>query len=138
MTPTGERPEWHQRAACRGTGTAIFYPERGSNTTASSAIVHGLCDGCSVRSECQTAGIEDDYGMWGGLTPRERQQQRGRRQGQRRVDVAVCGTDAGYRAHYRRDEDACRHCQWAHAEAVRIRENDVRWVKRHGGDEVAA
>lgn len=31
-----------------------------------------ICAGCPVREACLAAGIAEDHGIWGGLTPRER------------------------------------------------------------------
>jgi hypothetical protein len=45
------RPAWHERAACRGVGTDVFYVERGGSTDPAKA----LCDGCTVWAECLAA-----------------------------------------------------------------------------------
>lgn len=43
-----KRPEWMDRAACRGQGTDDFFPSRRGNAGAAKAI----CAGCEVRGEC--------------------------------------------------------------------------------------
>lgn len=67
-----QRPAWHALAACRGTGVAIFYPGRGE----SHDEAHELCAGCPVRGECLSAALQvcrnDDFGVWGGTSMRER------------------------------------------------------------------
>jgi WhiB family transcriptional regulator, redox-sensing transcriptional regulator len=44
-----ERPEWHQRAACRGVDPDLFFPERGSRRYVEALA---YCAGCEVRSQC--------------------------------------------------------------------------------------
>jgi WhiB family redox-sensing transcriptional regulator len=62
------RPAWQKDAACRGMGTAVFFPGRGESTVAAKAI----CAGCGVRQECLAAGLADSdtEGVWGGLSAR--------------------------------------------------------------------
>ena len=64
------RPEWHQRAACRGMGPAAFYPERGQSTEAAMRI----CVTCPVRPECLAFGVvhSPQVGIWGGASARTR------------------------------------------------------------------
>jgi WhiB family redox-sensing transcriptional regulator len=65
------RPEWHDRAACRGMGNDQFFPHRGEAASEAKAI----CARCPVRAECldfardQEAGLP---GIWGGLSGLER------------------------------------------------------------------
>jgi WhiB family redox-sensing transcriptional regulator len=70
-----ERPEWMKRAECRGTDTAVFFPERGEPVDAARAI----CEHCEVREPCldyalhfpgEGAGLI--RGVWGGTSDRER------------------------------------------------------------------
>ena len=58
------RPAWQARARCRGYGPEAFFddPERAAAT----------CAGCPVRSECAKAGMSERFGVWGGLSERER------------------------------------------------------------------
>ncbi len=42
------RPEWHKRAACRGAGPDLFFPERGRRDPKARAF----CESCQVRSQC--------------------------------------------------------------------------------------
>ena len=70
------RPAWHREAACRGQGTAGWFPARGAPTQPAKAVCHG----CPVRSECLAVGLEQpgwgDAGIWGGTSARERRQLR--------------------------------------------------------------
>jgi hypothetical protein len=60
-------PAWHAAALCRGLGTKSYFPARGSNLTP----VRALCRACPVREECAAAG-RFEYGVWGGLSERDR------------------------------------------------------------------
>lgn len=72
------RPEeaWRARAACRGVGPAIFYPERGD--MASFDAAKGFCASCPVTEECWEASLAQDprWGVWGGLSVEERKVRR--------------------------------------------------------------
>lgn len=60
------RPAWHANAACSGMGTELFFPERGEDARPARAI----CSGCPVVAPCAAAA--DDYGVWGGMSGRQR------------------------------------------------------------------
>lgn len=66
------RPAWHERAACRGMGTRMFFPPPGNTPSRPRQI----CARCEVREQClaeaEASGTE--YGIWGGLLPGERRQ----------------------------------------------------------------
>lgn len=60
----GLRPEWQARAACRGLGTAQFFPSKGGYAK----FTLGLCERCEVAYECLGFGLEtDSVGLWGGF-----------------------------------------------------------------------
>ena len=61
---------WRELAACRGTDLEVFFPGRGE--TAGPA--RQVCAGCPVRQPCLDYAITNRivYGVWGGLTERER------------------------------------------------------------------
>ena len=67
------RPEWHQRAACRGVGVAGFVLAHGGG-----GYSRELCAVCPVRQECLAVAIADPLidGLWGGTTPVERKRMR--------------------------------------------------------------
>lgn len=67
------RPEWHSRAACRGVGTGLFFPEHRSQVYKAYAEARErYCDHCPVVVECIEAGRHEDHGLWGGCSERER------------------------------------------------------------------
>ena len=84
---------------CRGTGLEVFFPERGE----SAGPARQVCAACPVRQACLDYAITNRiaYGIWGGLTERERRALRAgwvraaRRDRDRAVRDAVA---AGYTA----------------------------------------
>jgi WhiB family redox-sensing transcriptional regulator len=75
---------WEDRAACRGVAKVdpfIFFPDidRGQTSPHVWDQAREICAGCDVRVEClrfqmafeEVTGRRD--GMWGGLTPKERE-----------------------------------------------------------------
>jgi hypothetical protein len=64
---------WHARAACRGADPVLFFAEQ----TEDEAKL--LCRSCPVRLDCLEAGLGEPWGVWGGLTARERRGERRRR-----------------------------------------------------------
>lgn len=67
--------DWRERAACRGKGPALFYPDEWHGTAAKA-----VCGRCPVRAECLdfalSVPVDQDRGVWGGLTEGERKQRR--------------------------------------------------------------
>ena len=63
------RPEWHQRAACAGMGTAAFII---GHRAKYEDLARELCAGCAVRQECLETALADIelHGLWG--SPMER------------------------------------------------------------------
>jgi WhiB family redox-sensing transcriptional regulator len=61
---------WRQQAACHGTDLNVFYPERGK----SAGPARQVCAACPVRQPCLEYALSNriTYGIWGGLTERER------------------------------------------------------------------
>jgi len=67
------RPDaWKTAAACRGTDPELWYPGRGQDTKHAKAI----CADCPVRAECLQAGLREYFGIWAGLSERERRRLR--------------------------------------------------------------
>lgn len=62
--------DWRARAECRTTDTAVFFQPRG----ASVEDAREICRRCPVRSECLDYAVatHQRYGMWGGLSERQR------------------------------------------------------------------
>lgn len=67
-----EQPEqdWQERALCAQTDPEAFFPEKGGSTREAKRI----CAGCEVRAECLEFALAHDerFGIWGGLSERER------------------------------------------------------------------
>lgn len=63
------------RAPCRGMDPNYFFPEVGVSIHHTEAI-RKLCRSCPVNAECLELGLEsqnDEFGFFGGKSPRERQ-----------------------------------------------------------------
>lgn len=62
--------EWHDQALCAQTDPEAFFPEKGGSTREAKRI----CQACGVRDEClEYALLHDErFGIWGGLSERER------------------------------------------------------------------
>lgn len=79
---TFDRQEWMNDAACRGMDSELFFPGRGEAT----ADVKAICGACPVRVECQDYAIgTEQFGIWGGLSERERKRIRTRLWRERRT-----------------------------------------------------
>lgn len=67
---------WQQFALCAQTDPEAFFPEKGG----SSREAKSVCASCEVRGECLEYALENDerFGIWGGLSERERRRLRRR------------------------------------------------------------
>jgi len=67
---------WQDRALCAETDPEAFFPEKGGSTREAKKI----CTGCEVRAECLEFALANDerFGIWGGLSERERRRLRRR------------------------------------------------------------
>jgi WhiB family redox-sensing transcriptional regulator len=65
-----EEQEWQEQALCAQTDPEAFFPEKGGSTREAKQICHS----CDVRSECleYALGHDERFGIWGGLSERER------------------------------------------------------------------
>jgi WhiB family redox-sensing transcriptional regulator len=72
----GEEQGWQERALCAETDPEAFFPEKGGSTREAKKI----CTGCEVRAECLEYALANDerFGIWGGLSERERRRIRRR------------------------------------------------------------
>jgi len=77
-----EQTAWRRQANCMGVDPDLFFPERGSSTREAKEV----CRGCVVREECLEFALEngEKFGIWGGLSERERRRIRRRRNIERR------------------------------------------------------
>lgn len=72
-----DQRSWWAQAACRGVGTAHFFPEgKGGDTNVTVATARAKwCSRCPVADLCREKG-EHEHGVWGGTSERERQRAR--------------------------------------------------------------
>jgi WhiB family transcriptional regulator, redox-sensing transcriptional regulator len=70
--------DWQTAAACRGLSTDLFFSERGDNREIAHA--KAVCAKCRVREDCLEFAIAsgERLGIWGGLSPKQRQKIRRR------------------------------------------------------------
>jgi WhiB family redox-sensing transcriptional regulator len=61
---------WQERALCAQTDPEAFFPEKGGSTREAKRV----CMSCEVRAECLDYALAKDerFGIWGGLSERER------------------------------------------------------------------
>jgi len=73
---------WQERANCLGVDPDLFFPERGASTREAK----GVCRGCEVKDECLEYALAhgEKFGIWGGLSERERRRVRRARALERR------------------------------------------------------
>lgn len=67
--------KWVEKAACRGSDVNLFFPEVGVSYHQTDFIRH-LCGTCPVKMDCLELGLEsgnDEYGFFGGKSPKDRQ-----------------------------------------------------------------
>ena len=69
----GER-RWQEEANCLGVDPDLFFPERGASTREAKAV----CRSCEVRVDCLEYALAhgEKFGIWGGLSERERRRVR--------------------------------------------------------------
>ncbi|MGM7669434.1 WhiB family transcriptional regulator [Microbacterium sp. A93] len=67
---------WQVDALCAQTDPEAFFPEKGGSTRDAKKV----CSSCTVRSECleYALGNDERFGIWGGLSERERRRLRKR------------------------------------------------------------
>ena len=65
-----EEAGWQERALCAQTDPESFYPEKGGSTREAKKV----CLSCEVVGKCLKYALENNerFGVWGGLTERER------------------------------------------------------------------
>src|SRR5271155_505473 len=78
---------WQARANCMGVDPDLFFPERGASTREAKEV----CRGCVVREDCLEFALTngEKFGIWGGLSERERRRIRRRRSLERRAGEAA-------------------------------------------------
>ncbi len=81
----GEAQTWQRQANCMGVDPDLFFPERGASTREAKEV----CRGCVVREDCLEYALAngEKFGIWGGLSERERRRIRRRRSLERRSEA---------------------------------------------------
>jgi WhiB family redox-sensing transcriptional regulator len=85
-TATTGIPEWYDQAACIGMSD-LFFPEtlsQGRPRDDASDEAIAICNVCPVINDCAHYALgqpnaQDPYGIWGGMTARQRKNMRRRR-----------------------------------------------------------
>jgi WhiB family transcriptional regulator, redox-sensing transcriptional regulator len=77
MTSEVEDRGWQDYANCLGVDPDLFFPERGASTREAKEV----CRGCVVREQCLEYALAngEKFGIWGGLSERERRRIRRQR-----------------------------------------------------------
>ena len=67
---------WQADSLCAQTDPEAFFPEKGGSTRDAKKI----CASCDVRAQCLEYALQNDerFGIWGGLSERERRKLRKR------------------------------------------------------------
>jgi WhiB family redox-sensing transcriptional regulator len=79
-----EEPKtWWDFANCLGVDPDLFFPERGASTKEAKEV----CRGCVVRGDCLEYALVhgEKFGIWGGMSERERRRLRRQRALDRRA-----------------------------------------------------
>lgn len=66
-----ELPEMPGYPACAGTDPELFFPEQGDNYA--SRMARRICTTCPIMVWCRETHINEQYGIWGATTSRQRQ-----------------------------------------------------------------
>jgi WhiB family redox-sensing transcriptional regulator len=77
---------WQAKANCMGVDPDLFFPERGASTREAKEV----CRGCVVRDNCLEYALEngEKFGIWGGMSERERRRLRRARAIERRAQAS--------------------------------------------------
>lgn len=72
----GDTLSWQTDSLCAQTDPEAFFPEKGGSTRDAKKI----CASCEVRTQCLEYALANDerFGIWGGLSERERRKLRKR------------------------------------------------------------
>ena len=83
---------WQDYANCLGVDPDLFFPERGASTKEAKEV----CRGCIVREECLEYALcnSEKFGIWGGMSERERRRIRRARAIARRSAAASAASAA--------------------------------------------
>ena len=78
---------WQTKGNCVSVNPDLFFPERGASTREAKEV----CRGCAVREDCLEYALAngEKFGIWGGLSERERRRLRRQWAVQRRANTAA-------------------------------------------------
>ena len=78
---------WQEFSNCLGVDPDLFFPERGASTREAKDV----CRGCVVREDCLEFGLQKGaiFGIWGGMSERERRRIRRQRALERQAALEV-------------------------------------------------
>jgi WhiB family redox-sensing transcriptional regulator len=74
VTAALKTPEWFDDGLCAQTDPEVFFPEKGGSTREAKQV----CMACPIRVRCAEYALDHDerFGVWGGLSERERRRLR--------------------------------------------------------------
>ncbi len=80
------REQWWDLANCLGVDPDLFFPERGASTREAKEV----CRGCVVQNDCLEYALvhSEKFGIWGGMSERERRRIRRARSLARKAQTA--------------------------------------------------
>lgn len=66
-----QQRDWQQNGLCRGVDPEVFFPVAEEDAWRAKE----LCGACEVRERCLVTSLQnrERYGVWGGVTEKERQ-----------------------------------------------------------------
>jgi hypothetical protein len=119
----GDTVSWREQAACLNTLKVEVFFDRDPT------IALAVCKACPVKMACRedadaTETPNSTHGVRGGETEQMRIDRRYGRRARSSKPIAH-GTEAGYRMHRRRGEDACDACKAATALRHRTRRGET-------------
>ncbi|MBP91709.1 MAG: transcriptional regulator [Acidimicrobiaceae bacterium] len=81
--------DWQEYSNCLGVDPDLFFPERGASTREAKDV----CRACVVRTDCLEFALQngEKFGIWGGMSERERRRIRRQRALERATAAAQAG-----------------------------------------------
>lgn len=99
-----EPPDWQTRAACLNADVDTWFPEKGGTAIPAKRVCNGddHRPPCEVRQECLGYALahEEDFGVWGGLSERERRRMREPAPGTKPLSSRRCALNGCEGKHY--------------------------------------
>lgn len=117
-----DRAEWMADSNCRGSDPNLFFPHPTEFDVAAKA--KAICRACDVQAECLAYALNNNEdGIWGGTSERERRRIRRAAAGKARGPIPPPGelarrehgTVKGWRQHHHHGDETCQACRSAYA-----------------------